>query len=371
MGGDLRTRLGRVRLDGRAVIQTAVAAACAWYLATLVLGEARPFQACVAAVIALGTNLGQRARRTVEIIFGVAVGITIANLLVIELGTGPVQLGLVVALAMLAASVIGGGPVLMTQAAVSAMIVTALDPPTHGPVLGPFMQALVGGAVALVVGALLFPPNPVTLVRRASHALLDDLRSVLHETAAALDGDGADRAEGALLRARQIDSRVEALNNAVEAGRETARLAPLRRRARGAIERHAAATPQVDLAVRNTRVLARAVVGLLRLVEQPQPGLAGAIRDLARSVEALDRGGPPEPVADAALSAVSRATELLGRHTGLQTSMVVGSMRGLAVDLMRAAGLEREQAVARVAGVTRGPQSDAPLEQAAEGLRPN
>ncbi len=85
----------------------------------------------------------------------------------------------------------------------------------------------------------------------------------------------------------------------------------------------------------------------------------------------LDRGGPPEPVADAALSAVSRATELLGRHTGLQTSMVVGSMRGLAVDLMRAAGLEREQAVARVAGVTRGPQSDAPLEQAAEGLRPN
>jgi hypothetical protein len=46
---------------------------------------------------------------------------------------------------MLAAIAIGGGPVLMTQAAVSAMIVTALEPPTGAPVPGPFIQALAAG----------------------------------------------------------------------------------------------------------------------------------------------------------------------------------------------------------------------------------
>ena len=45
----------------------------------------------------------------------------LADLLVTAIGSGPLQLGVMVILAMSLAAVLGGGPVLVTEAAVSAI----------------------------------------------------------------------------------------------------------------------------------------------------------------------------------------------------------------------------------------------------------
>jgi uncharacterized membrane protein YgaE (UPF0421/DUF939 family) len=47
-----------------------VAASVAYILATVVLGNEQPFLAPIAAVISLGLTLGQRGRRTVEMVLG-------------------------------------------------------------------------------------------------------------------------------------------------------------------------------------------------------------------------------------------------------------------------------------------------------------
>ena len=54
----------------------------------------------MAAVVALGTSYGQRLRRVLEVTVGVAVGVFLADLLVVGLGSGWWQIGLIVALAM-------------------------------------------------------------------------------------------------------------------------------------------------------------------------------------------------------------------------------------------------------------------------------
>ena len=66
---------GRIRGNWWPVVQTAVAASAAWYLAGPILGHEKPFVAPIAAVIALGGTVGREERRAVEWIFGVALGL--------------------------------------------------------------------------------------------------------------------------------------------------------------------------------------------------------------------------------------------------------------------------------------------------------
>ena len=94
-----RTRVERLRLAWRSIFQASVSAALAWLIATKVLGHPQPFFAPVSAIITLGITVGQRGQRAAEVALGVALGIAVADLLVLQIGTGTAQLALVVALA--------------------------------------------------------------------------------------------------------------------------------------------------------------------------------------------------------------------------------------------------------------------------------
>ncbi len=107
-----------------------MAASVAYFLAVIVLGHERPFFAPVAAVICLGVALEQRWRRAAELVFGVAVALMVADLLVLVIGTGAARIGAVVLLAMTAAVFFGARPLLVNQAAISAVLVVVLQPPT-------------------------------------------------------------------------------------------------------------------------------------------------------------------------------------------------------------------------------------------------
>src|SRR5215217_3310599 len=150
--------LGRLRAGMWPVVQTAVAATLAWSAAALVLGHERPFVASIAAVISVGAVAGQTPKRAAEWILGVAVGLTVADLIMLAVGTGPIQTGVIVGLAMFAALLIRSGIMFVTEAGVSAVLVAGLDPTTSGVSPDRFLEALVGGGAALAVSAL--PEQP-------------------------------------------------------------------------------------------------------------------------------------------------------------------------------------------------------------------
>jgi hypothetical protein len=64
MVGVVRLRSGALRLRSAwlQILQTAVAACLAWFLAVLILGIKRPTFAPIAAVIVLGLAVGERGR---------------------------------------------------------------------------------------------------------------------------------------------------------------------------------------------------------------------------------------------------------------------------------------------------------------------
>jgi uncharacterized membrane protein YgaE (UPF0421/DUF939 family) len=329
-------------------LQTAVAASLAWFLASAALGHDRPFFAAIAAVVSTGVVIGQEGRRAIELVFGVACGLAVADLLVLAIGTGTVQIGIVVALAMAAAMMLGGGTLLITEAGVSALLAITLEPTTTGLSPDRFVDALVGSGVALAVRAV-FPSDPRHIVERAAHPIFDDLVGALEETAAALRECDLGRAERALQKARQMDGRMGALREALDAGYDTVRLSPPRRRALGQLGLYATAADQLDLAVRNVRVLARAAAAAVREGEPCPEALCETIRDLARAVETLSAyiEQPEHPLETRrfALKAAIGATAVLSERNDLSPSMLVGQIRSTALDLLRASGMDSTESL--------------------------
>ena len=343
-----REASGRLGTGVWPILQTAVAASLAWFLASAVLGHDQPYFAAIAAVISTGVVVGQEGRRAVELVFGVACGLAVADLLVVLIGTGTVQIGVVVALAMAVAWLLGGGPALVTEAGVTALFTVMLDPSTSGWSPERFVDALLGSGVALAVRAV-FPSDPRHLVERAAHPIFDDLTDALRETATALRAGNLEMAEHALQKARETDARMDSFREALDAGYDTVRLSPPRRRALGQLALYARAADQLDLAVRNVRVLARAAATTVREGGTVPETLSETILDLAYAVESLAAyvEEPEHPVETRrfALEAAGEATAVLEERNDLRTSMLVGQIRSTAVDLLRASGMDTAEAL--------------------------
>jgi hypothetical protein len=351
-----RLHTGGLRLRGGwlQILQTAVAACVAWFLAALLLELDRPPTfAPIAAVISLGLAVGQRGRRAVELTLGVAFGILIADLLVSIIGVGAVQAGIVVALAMTLAAFLGSQEIGVNEAAVSAMIIMiTFQFSGAGLPLDRFLEALIGGGTALLINALL-PVNPERMVTEAAHPLFDESGNVLSEVADALDEGDAQRLRDAYLKAQEIDARVSGLKEAVVVGRETARLAPPRRRSLGHLELYAAAADQIDLAVRDVRALARAALAVVHPGSSVPERMSRAIRGLARATESLgvylETSGTPDDTRTFALEAAREATVMLEEYEDLARNLavnaVVDQIHSSAVDILRSTGMDRGAAL--------------------------
>jgi uncharacterized membrane protein YgaE (UPF0421/DUF939 family) len=201
------------------------------------------------------------------------------------------------------------------------------------------LEAVIGGGIALLSSAVLFPPDPVLEVGRAAQSVFAGLARALERVATGLESHDPAPAEGGLAEARALDPVVRELDAALERGAETLRLAPPRRASREAFARYARTRDQIDLAVRDTRVLARHAVRSLRAGDPNSPELPSAVRELVLAVWELAAAyDDPSRAASARGHAVAAAT--LAAHPGestLEAAQVFGQVRSTAVDLRRAA----------------------------------
>ncbi|MET8835489.1 FUSC family protein [Micromonospora sp. NPDC004540] len=105
-------------------LQAGLAAGLSWYVANTLLHNPQPLFAPAAAVGTIAAAIGNRVRRTAELLAGVIVGVLAGDLIIQVIGNGPVQTGLVVALAISAAVVFRGSGAVMVPADLPAAIET-------------------------------------------------------------------------------------------------------------------------------------------------------------------------------------------------------------------------------------------------------
>jgi uncharacterized membrane protein YgaE (UPF0421/DUF939 family) len=358
--GRSRTGIGagwsRARAGFPLALQAGLAAGLAWFIAHDLIGRPVPFFAPVAAVITLASSVGQRARRTVEVVTGVALGIGIGDLIILLIGTGPWQIGLVVVLAVTTAAAIGGGTPLVVQSASSAVLVATLST-TAGLPYTRFFDALIGGLVGLAVMTLLLPLNPLTVVRRAADPALDALAAGLHAIADGLRAGDEDAVKAALDQLRVAEGKFGAFDQAVAAARENVAFAPARWHARGALSQYVDGAAQMSYALRNVRVLARRAITALHDGEVFPGYLPHAVDLLGDSVtllrQAWAKGADPDAAREQALWAATEAGRAYAAGVGFSGGVIVAQVRTTVTDLLRATAVDYDEAprlVQRAAG---------------------
>ncbi|MGW5669215.1 FUSC family protein [Micromonospora sp. NPDC003776] len=346
----LRDRLRRARAGVGLAVQAGLAAGLAWWVTGELLGVPKPVFAPISAVVTLAASVGQRLRRTVELVIGVAVGILIGDLLIYLLGTGAWQLGLVVVLAVLVAAFVGRSPALVVQAGATAVLIGTLSPSVPNLEVPRFIDALVGGVVALVVTAVLLPVNPLRAINRAAGPALDLLVDQLEATAAALRQRDAGRARTALDRLRNNKKELGAFGEAAQGAQEAIRLSPVYWRAgEGPLGRYAQAVTPVDRAMRNSGTLIRRAVTLIEDGEPIPDHLLDAVSTLADAVRTLRRefvrgAAQPDRTRERALRAVALAGHAYRCGVGFSGAVVVAQLRTTVSDLLVATDLSQDDA---------------------------
>ena len=337
----------RLRLEAVIAVQAGIAAGVAWFLAAQVLHHNRPFFAPISAVIVLGGASGQRWRRALELVLGVGLGILLGDLAIWLFGIGVWQIALVVAVALLVASVLGAGALTVNQAAASAVLVATLAP-TGSIYSGRIVDALIGGLTGLAVLALVVPFNPLTRVRRSADRELEVLSRAFTMARHALEVGLPAGAADALQELRAIEGEHQRLRGSLEAGRETAALSPLRWRARPVLAGYLEAEVYIERAIRNARVMMRRTVSLLRNAEPVPAALGHALSGLAEAVDSLRReladGVDPVLARQLLMEAVGAASSAYRAGLGFSGGVVVAQMRSAAVDLLRATGVAEDRA---------------------------
>ncbi|MCH5643821.1 FUSC family protein [Gordonia sp. ABSL49_1] len=349
----LRQRLRRLWLSFVPIAQCSLAAGAAWWVAIEVFGHPQPFFAPIAAVISLGLSLSQRWRRSVELVGGVTIGILVGDVFISQVGSGTWQIVVVVALAMAVAVFLDDGPLIPMQAASSAVLVATLLPPGGVAGFHRAIDALIGGAIGILVGALL-PVNPATRARRDAAGVLATVRDAARQLAVGLSTGNAEEVAAALETARGTQGAINTMRSDMRGGREVTRVSPLYWTSRLRIQRISATADPIDNAVRNFRIIARRSLSKVQRGETVRPEMVEIITDLSGAFEILrkmmmaDPGEEPDE-ADAARvlrTIVRKARKELAAGADLSETALLAEIRSLLVDLLMVAGLRRSSAVA-------------------------
>ena len=340
-----RARVARWRSKWWQIGQCALAAGVAWFVAADLFGHPTPFFAPVAAVVALGTSYGQRVRRVVEVTVGVAVGVFLADLLVVLLGSGGWQIALIVALSMTAAFLLDSGQLLVTQAAVQSIVVASLVP-DPGAAFTRWTDAVIGGSVALVA-ATVVPAAPLRRPREQAAVVMRKIAALLHAAGEVMVDGEIDHGLGLLADARSTDYLIRELQDAAAEGLSVVVSSPFRAGHRDDIRQMSELVDPLDRALRSTRVLVRqtAVAAYHRRpIPKAYSGLAHDLADAAELVAAELAADRMAVAARVPLLAVGEATGRVERSDVLAAEAVLAQLRSVVVDLLMVCGLGQLEA---------------------------
>jgi uncharacterized membrane protein YgaE (UPF0421/DUF939 family) len=335
-------RLARVRSKSWQIGQCAVAAGVAWFIAAEVVGHPSPFFAPVAAVVSLGTSYGQRLRRVLEVTIGVALGVFVADLLVLEIGVGPWQLALIVTLAMSVALLLDGGQLLVTQAAVQSIIVTALVPAPDDAFVR-WTDALIGGGVALVA-ATVVPAAPLRRPREQASVVVRKVADLLRAAADVMTSGEVEPALRLLADARSTDTLIRELQAAADEGMDVVASSPFRVRHRGQMRHMSDLVDPLDRALRSTRVLVRQTAVAAYHRRAVPPSYAVLCQELADAAEVIVAELSENRMASEArgpLLEVGNATGHVERTEVLSAEVILAQIRSVVVDLLLLTGLDQ------------------------------
>lgn len=374
--------LERIRSRWLLIVQAALSAGLAYWFALDVLGHASPFFAPMAAFISMSVmNRGPRMKHSLELVLGAALGVGIGDVIIGVLGPGVWQLTVGVLVAMVVGVFVGRGPLVVNQAASSAVLIATIIPPGSGISYERMVDALVGGIIGIAVMAII-PRNPIAESRRSIARVVDLVADILYDVARGLAEDDVDRIRAALQVGRASQSEVTEMTQVVADGRELVNVSPVWWGRRRQLRTLARIVNPADNAMRNVRVLARRAITACEDGVAAHPELIAMVDEAARCTHLVRRviddvpelpevpawgaastAPPAPPVGQVTAEETVRRLRILAARldpaaiagAGLSEQVIFAQCRSIVVDLLQVCGLSRLSAVATLPPTTEHP----------------
>jgi uncharacterized membrane protein YgaE (UPF0421/DUF939 family) len=363
-----RLRLRQLEIIAVIAVQAGLAAALAGWLARDLLGNPNPVFAPSAAVGTIVSAIGQRMRRTVELLIGVGLGLLVGDALIFLLGSGPWQTAVIVTLAVgIALGLMGRSGTVVSQVGGTAVLIATLSSSEQNLEIPRAVDAVTGSAVGLAVVALLLPLNPVRVVNRAAAPVLHTLTAQLRETGRALRDQDEDRARRALAALRAVSPDAERLAEAISGAQEVVKIAPVRWGRRRDFEYYAQGFEHLNRLINDCRGVARRAAISVQYREPLPDCLSEAVEMLADAVWRLHRRPGTEHTREQVRRRALAAAETVGRArregVGPYGDAIVTQVRIAASDLIRVTGYPSDEAGRLVGRVARHGERDGRAEE--------
>jgi uncharacterized membrane protein YgaE (UPF0421/DUF939 family) len=327
-------------------VQITIGALLAYSIAHYGLQHVTPLLAVTVCITSLGFSRDARPRRILQTAIGMVVGIAISEISLIYLGSGVLQIALVLLIVLLAARFISASSAFAVTAAIQAMLVQILPAPDGGVFIRTF-DGLIGGVMALIVTALI-PRDPRGIARTDANKLFDFFIETLQDLRLALRDTNKSLSNQALKNARATQPLIDNWRMSLDSALSISRISPFLMKHKPELRKQRSLMRAMDLATRNLRVIVRRVNFLLK-DDVARPYLADLFEQLAEAVTNLREGlSDPEDLDLAQTQLLEIIKQLDPKKFGiadqLREASVLLLLRPLLVDLLCASGMSEDDA---------------------------
>jgi uncharacterized membrane protein YgaE (UPF0421/DUF939 family) len=342
--------LGRVVDSLAPAVQITIGALLAYSVAFYALGHVNPLLAVTVCITSLGFSRDARPRRILQTAIGMVVGIAISEIALIYLGSGIIQIALVLLLVLIAARFISASSAFAVTAAIQAMLVQILPEPDGGVFLRT-LDGLIGGVMALLVTALI-PRDPRGIARSDANKLFDFFTETLQSLRLALRDANKSLSNQALKNARASQPLIDNWRMSLDSALSISRISPFLMKHKSELRKQRGLMRAMDLATRNLRVIVRRVNFLLK-DDVARPYLADLCEQIAEAVTNIQEGLSEHEELELAREQLLEIIKQLdpkkfGIADQIREASVLLLLRPLLVDLLCATGMTEDAARAEL-----------------------
>ena len=341
---DPRAAVRRAVTSVPAAAQLSIAAAASYSFAHFVVGHPVPLLAITVCLSSLGFGRDARPKRVLETALGLAIGVALAEVMLVLAGSGVWQIVVALFLTLMIARLANAAPAVAVAATAQSAIVLLIQLPAGGS-WARSIDGFIGGGVALLATALV-PRDPRRAAVRDADRVFAGLRRGIDDTARALRTADRPTASAALMGLRDLQPAIVDWTTTLDSAVAIARVSPFLRRRLTELAAQRRPLDGVDLAVRSMRTLARPAEAL-PTDGAPRPELAELLQAvgsatalLGRSVHDPAAAGPARD--DLLLIARRLDPRLITPEASVTASMITVLVRPVVVDLAVAAGVPAE-----------------------------
>ncbi|MDB4896009.1 MAG: hypothetical protein JWN15_2271 [Firmicutes bacterium] len=214
----MRERLGPIFQ----VIKTAIAAGLAWVIAQQVLHIPLPFFAPLSVILVIQATIADTVQRAVNRLIAVVAGVVVSVLILQWLHLSALTITLTLLVSMLIPTLLRINPLIIMQIGVTAVMVVVM----HGTGLFAverIVETIVGALVAIVVNALVIPPN----LDPAAEKRVRELTDLLGADLQAVSREPKEQSHKEIqARGQEITGRLSAARDALRAARQSIKYNP-------------------------------------------------------------------------------------------------------------------------------------------------